>query len=34
MRASYCGKTYQFDCFDELWGFYRHILNTHSSEEA
>ncbi|GAA0820173.1 hypothetical protein GCM10009111_25240 [Colwellia asteriadis] len=27
MKASYCGKTYQFDSFDETWRFYRQILN-------
>ena len=28
MKASYGGKTFQFEGFDELWRFYRHILGT------
>ena len=28
MKASYGGRTFQFKEFDELWRFYRHILNS------
>jgi len=26
MRTSYHGKEYSFECFEELWAFYRTIL--------